>query len=329
MTAGRIGRMMAIGLAMLALMTMHIVPAGAYELEFSQTTGFNSTTGTLQGLGQGNPAVIGQGGLEYTGSVTTPPGPPIGDGTAPPNIFQIVGWGCQPGVISAGTCANGGTIGSTTSPATNPFTNVNRSSLQVLGQFGSLVDFEWRDITLINHHNNPISGNVLNAVDIDSILRLGPFGFPNPDTVTINFTETINTATVAGCTASAGSGAPVNPLGSRCDDFVRVGSVDLSSIFLPAGTLALDQPDLFIDFRLDPRLGALVCTGLPGQPAACGAYSGTAIIIYTDETATHGLAIQGRIRFPTIDVPEPASLLLLGGGLLGAAALAARRRRHA
>ena len=62
MRAGRIGRMVAVGLAMLALMTMHVAPAGAYELVFSQTTGFNSTTGTLQGLGQGNPAVIGQGG---------------------------------------------------------------------------------------------------------------------------------------------------------------------------------------------------------------------------------------------------------------------------
>ena len=69
-------------------------------------------------------------------------------------------------------------------------------------------------------------------------------------------------------------GAPVNPLGSTCDDFAIVSGLDLTSIFLPAGSVA-NAVDYTVDFRLfaAPDSGALVCDGSTEQPAACAGYA--------------------------------------------------------
>jgi hypothetical protein len=299
------------GLLLVAMVAM-AVPAAAVTVDFSQTTGFRSSSGaTAQTLTGGAP-VAGRGGLEFFGAVTAPPGPPLGDGSVPPSTWNVVGWGCS-GVSPFAGC---GADGITAPAGSNPFTNANRSALRVTGFNGFLTDAAWTDITLIEHRNNVISGNVLKTVAIDSILRLGPdpFSFPSPNTVLINFRETPNGGP---CTASPAAGAPVNPLGTTCDDFVTIDSLDLSSVDLGGG--------LFVDFRLDPRDGALVCSGVPANdPAACLGYTGTTIIIYTGEADTNSLAVQARLR---LAVPEPASLLLLGGGLFASAAIVRLRRR--
>ena len=307
--AGRI----LVTLAVATLVTAPAAPAIAEVLlPFSQTTGFKLSTGTEEFLGGAAPA-FNAGGLAFTTPVTAPPGAPIGDNSAPSGIYQLVAWGCRfPAPIIASTCANGGTIGNGTT-ATSPLGNNDRSALQVLGQSGQLSDQVWKDITILNNQNRTVTGNMLKSVEIHSLLRLGAAGVVidpvPPSIVTVNFKETPNKATTPECTAVPAPGAPVNPFGSLCDDFAVVNSLDLSSVFLPAGAVG-NQDALFVDFKLDPREGALVCTGRPDQPAACGAYNGNAIIIYTDEAATHGLAVQGKLR-PT-DVGRPLPLFVIG-----------------
>jgi len=319
-------RWTAVACAML-VMAAFAVPAEAITLAFSQTAGFRSTGATVQGL-TGGPAIAGQGGLDFFNAVTGPPGPPIGDGSAPPNIWQVVGWGCTPsadGNIPAASCANGGTIGVAAPSPTNPFGSADRSALEALGQFGFLTDAAWTDITLVRHQNNVISGNSLDTVSIDSILRLGPDPFPiaDPDTVTTSFRETVNFAATGDCTVQARPTAPINPLGSPCDDFFVLAALDLSSVTIPAG-IFFPFP-VTIQFRLDPRDGALVCTGVPANdPAACGGYTGSEIIVYTAENDINSLAVQARL---IAVVPSPASLMLLGVSLVGGAAVVALRRR--
>jgi hypothetical protein len=303
-----------LGLLMVTLIVAIADPTAAVTLSFSQTTGFRSSSGATLQTGTGGAPVPGRGGLEFFGAVTAPPGPPIGDGSVPPSTWNVVGWGCS-GVAPFGSCSPDGIIAPSGS---NPFTNANRSALRVTGFSGALTDAAWTDITLIEHRNNPISGNVLKTVAIDSILRLGddPFSFASPDTVLINFRETPNAGP---CTITPAAGAPANPLGTSCDDFVTIDALDLGSVDLGGG--------LFLDFRLDPRDGALVCTGVPANdPAACLGYTGPTIIIYTGEADTNSLAVQARLRLAS--VPEPASLLLLGGGLFATGAMVRLRRRR-
>ena len=302
-----------VGLLVVAVVATMAGSAGAVTLSFSNTAGFRSSSGaTVQTLTGGAP-VAGRGGLEFFGAVTAPPGPPVGDGSVPANIWNVVGWGCS-GAAPFGSCAADGI---TAPSASNPFLNPNRSALRVTGFSGALTDASWTDVTLVEHNNRVISGNVLATVAIDSLLRLGddPFSFGSPNTVLINFRETLNSGP---CTATPAAGAPANPLGTTCDDFVTIDSLDLGTIDLGGG--------LFVDFRLDPRDGALVCSGVPANdPPACGGYTGDTILIYTGEADLNSLAVQARLRLVT--VPEPASLLLLGGGLFATAAMVRLRRR--
>ena len=312
MRTSRVARAL-VGSLLVAMTAAVADPAAAVTLSFSQTTGFRSSSGATSQTLTGGAPVAGRGGLEFFGAVTAPPGAPIGDGSVPPSTWNIVGWGCSGSAPFLGCSANGITAPS----ATNPFTNPNRSALQVTGFAGALTDAAWTDITLIQHRNNVISGNVLRTVAIDAILRLGddPFSFASPNTVLINFRETLNGGP---CTVTPAAGAPANPLGTICDDFVTIDSLDLSSVDLGGG--------LFVDFRLDPRDGALVCSGVPANdPPACGGYTGSTILIYTGEADTNSLAVQARLRLVT--VPEPASLLLLGGGLFASAVIVRLRRR--
>jgi hypothetical protein len=281
----------------------------ALSIPFSQAVGFEAFSATLQTVTGGAP-VAGRGGLEFVGEITAPPGAPIGDGSVPPNIWSTIGWGC------GASCPPGGI----SAPAdSDPFENPSRSALRITGFSGLLIDSGWSDITVIEHKNTVVTGNVLKTVSIDSIFRLGPdpFAVEVPDSVLLNFRETPNST----CGVAPLPGAPVNPLGSRCDDFVIVQFLDLSSLALGGG--------VFVDFRLDAREGALVCTGVPGvDPIACGGYVGPHIIVYTAENDINVLAVQGRLRLEqVVIVPGAPALVLLGLGLGGLTLVQAARAR--
>src|SRR5262245_26901130 len=78
-----------------------------------------------------------------------------------------------------------------------------------------------------------------------NLLR-SPLSITFPD-VTANFTETNNDGA---CNAQPpAAGAPVNPLGSACDDFALISGLDLTSIFIPANTVG-NTVDYVVDFRL-------------------------------------------------------------------------------
>jgi hypothetical protein len=292
-------RVVLVGLGLLLAMGLTASRVEALSIPFSQSAGFEAFSATLQTSTGGAP-VAGRGGLEFVGEVTAPPGAPVGDGSVPPDIWSTIGWGC------GASCPPGGI----SAPAdSDPFANPSRSALRITGFSGFLTDLDWSDITLIEHKNQPITGNVLQTVSIESIFRLGsdPFAVEVFDSVLLNFRETPNST----CSVAPLPGAPVNPLGSRCDDFVIVQFLDLGSLALGGG--------VFVDFRLDARDGALVCTGVPGvDPIACGGYTGESIIIYTAENDINALVVQGRLRLEQVAiVPGAPALVLLGLGLGG------------
>lgn len=292
-------------LGVLALASAYAVSASALTLPFSQTTGFVAPSGTLAQLIGGGPPIPGNGGLEFS-TAETVPGPPVGTGTAPPNTWEGVAWGCQLGPVpSAATCANGGValIGTGFPDAS---ANPARSSFHVEGAFGLIQEGVWTDITVFQHFNKIIDArsNVLRTVAIDAILRLGPDPTPIADsaTTTINFTETPNDGN---CDDLPAVGAPLNPLGSNCDDFAVVSGLDLTSIVLPAGTVG-NAVDYNVDFRLfaTPGSGALVCDGSDSQAPACGDYAGPNVIVYTAEGSTNTLSVQALLR-PAAGQPVP------------------------
>jgi hypothetical protein len=280
--------------------------ASALDLQFSQTTGFYAPSATEQQLLGGGPPVAGRGGLDFTGAVLGAPGAPSG-GTpaAPPNIWQRVAWGCLPNVpVSPANCANGGVIGNGFPAAAKP----GLSAFLLQGQFGLIQEGLWTDISVFTHFNNEINAlsNILDTVQIQSLLRLGPD--PAPLVVplpsqTVFFKETFNAA--GQCTAVPAAGAPVNPLGSTCDDYAIVRGLDLTSIFIPKGTVG-NPVDYNVDFRLfaEPNSGALVCDGSAAQPPACQRYAGPDIVIYTAESSTNQLKVQALLR-PAAQRPIP------------------------
>jgi len=191
--------------------------------------------------------------------------------------------------------------------ATDPFGLAGRSALRVTGNAG-LLDFAptWVDVTTIDQFNNPIFGNVLDTAQVRSFLRINGNIIDTgggPSVTTVEFTETSNDG---GCTDQPAPSAPVNPLGSNCDDFAFVAGLDLSPVQL--------TPDVGVKFRLNAtsNSGALVCPGLTaGQPAACGSYDGTdGILIYTAEGLTNHFSIQAQL-FP-INPQNPLPLFVVG-----------------
>ena len=280
--------------------------SAALVLPFSQTSGFFAGVTATVTQPNGGLAAPGRGGLEFSNAVLQASGIPLGTNTAPPNVWRGVAWGC--GV----NCANFGAIGNGIN-FPDAFANPSRSALEVTGKFGTMTDVGWTDVTTVRHHNIPIAGfsNVLRTVDIHSILRLGADGTivdtPSPTITKITFTETLNNGA---CTVVPVAGAPVNPLKSKCDDFVIVSGLDLASIFLPAG--AVGNPlAMFIDFRLSATAndGAIVCDGSTGQPAACLGYAGPDTIVYTAEGRDNSLTVQAQLRPATVD---PVALFVIG-----------------
>lgn len=302
----RIGRIPA-ALAVLAVALTHAVSASALDLPFSMTTGFSATNATEVQLLGGGPPNAGQGGLEFSTPVTGPPGPPLGDLTAPANIWEGVAWGCRLGAEpSPATCANLGIVANGTGYP-DASANLARSSLSVEGQFGVIQEGVWTDITVIQHFNHVIDGrsNILKTVDINSILRLGRARgtIQDSETTSVTFTETLNDGT---CDDVPTFGAPMNPLGSNCDDFALVSGLDLTSQFIPAGAVG-NRVAYTVDFRLSAASGSgvLVCDGSADQPDACEDYSGPFVVIYTAEGSTNTLSVQARLRPASVGQPLP------------------------
>lgn len=295
------------------LATTFAVSSYALDLPFSETAGFFAgSTATVTQLGGGAP-IAGRGGLEFSNAVLAPPGVPFGTATAPANVWRGVAWGCLLSSPIPANCANLGVIGNGTG-FPDAFANPARSSLAVEGKFGNLTDAGWTDVTIVRHHNNVIAGgsNMLRTVEIRSFLRLGAAGAivdtPAPSITKISFTETANDSS---CTDLPAAGAPLNPLGSNCDDFVVVSGLDLAPIFLPAGAVG-NPVAMFVDFRLfaTPGAGALVCDGSTDQPVVCGAYAGPDTIVYTAEGSNNSLSLQARLR--PADVGGAVPLFVIG-----------------
>ncbi len=305
-----IGRIPA-ALAVLAVASTYAVLASALDLPFSQTAGFFAPSGTVVQIIGGGPPIAGRGGLEFSTAVTAPPGPPSGGlPAAPPNIWQGVAWGCLfGGPINAANCANSGVVANGTGYP-DASGNPARSSLNVQGQSGLIQEGVWTDVTVVSHDNHIIDArsNALRTVDIHSNLRLGPD--PTSVIVDLPFTTTSSTFTETPnkrvCNVVPAFGAPVNPLGSICDDFALVSGLDLASIFLPEGTVG-NPVGYNVDFRLfaTPGSGVLVCDGSALQPAKCAGYPGPFVVIYTAEGSTNTLSVQARLRPATVGRPLP------------------------
>ena len=283
-------------------------------LPFSQTAGFyagdtvgTKTKATLIQI-SGAPAQTGQGGLEFSEQVVGASGFPTGTNTAPANVWKGVAWGCLLGSVTVANCANGGVVGNGTG-FSSAFASDRRSALEVTGKFGNLTELIWTDVTTVKHHNTVIdvNSNVLQTVDIHAILRLGPLGTivdtPSPTITKVSYVETANDGA---CFDVPVLGAPVNPLGTNCDDFVVVSGIDLASLFLPAGAVG-NPVAMFIDFQLfaTETSGALVCNGKLGQPAKCGTYAGLDTIVYTAEGGDNSLTVQARLRPASVGGPVP------------------------
>ena len=92
-----------------ALTTALAGPTNALEIPFSDTSGFSANApASVVRLASGGAPLAGRGGLEFSNAVTVPPGFPIGDSTAPTNIWNSVAWGCQLLNASPSTGANAG-----------------------------------------------------------------------------------------------------------------------------------------------------------------------------------------------------------------------------
>ena len=286
----------------------YVGSVSALDLPFSQTAGFFAGATATVSQPSGAPPVLGKGGLEFSDQVIGASGPPVGTNTAPTNVWKGVAWGCTPFSATPANCANLGVIGNGTIGFSSAFTSTSRSALEVKGNFGNMTDLVWTDVTTVRHHNSAIDGtsNVLRTVDIHALLRLGALGTivdtPSPTITKVTYIETPNGT----CNVVPVAGAPVNPLGSTCDDFVIVSGLDLASLFLPANAVG-NPVAMFIDFRLAAIAddGAIVCDGSTNQPSLCAGYAGADTIVYTAEGRDNSLTVQAQLRPADVGVAVP------------------------
>ena len=322
-----------IGFVLGAIAATCSIGVHAQSLPYTQSPGFYSGPTNASGAKQATMLNLTDGystlagGLDFFPEVV--PVPP-----APANTYSTIGWGCPfpalaPEAVQLANCAtNGALFPPPGFPAVTPWGSPFRSALQAFGGSGTLDINTFKVVTTINHQNQPIFGSRLTSAQVQSFLRLNGLCVDNvnpactaPSLTNVAFTETDNVAGgVENCTISPDPGnAPVNPLGSQCDDFALVSGLDLAPLVLPIGSPwnpvnpapgAINQ-DLVIDFRLSATAGsgALVCDGSPTQPADCDGYNGLiggqpTIAVYTAEDRTNTFSIEARLR-PYTDNPIP------------------------